>query len=184
MTKICKLCGKEFEGYCNRKYCSECKIIKRKEWDNKHREYNKRYYKKYRDEIMEKSKEYRQKQEVIERRREYMKKYYKRPEVEERRREYYKEFNKKYYKKNKDILLKKQKESKKEKGYYKEYLKEYNKKYPERRKARSFVYNNKQKGNECLECGSTKNLDFHHTNYEKNEGITLCRSCHNIIHKK
>ncbi len=34
----------------------------------------------------------------------------------------------------------------------------------------------------CCKCFSREDLHFHHTNYEKNEGFTVCRSCHTRIH--
>lgn len=36
----------------------------------------------------------------------------------------------------------------------------------------------------CEACGATKKLHFHHTNYEKDEGITVCARCHSILHSK
>jgi hypothetical protein len=35
----------------------------------------------------------------------------------------------------------------------------------------------------CSYCGSIDKLIFHHTNYEKDEGITLCEKCHKNLHK-
>ena len=35
---------------------------------------------------------------------------------------------------------------------------------------------------ECLECGSTENIDQHHTSYEPEETVMLCRSCHQSVH--
>jgi hypothetical protein len=35
---------------------------------------------------------------------------------------------------------------------------------------------------ECQVCKSKVNLEFHHTNYKKHEGITLCRRCHRNLH--
>ena len=36
-------------------------------------------------------------------------------------------------------------------------------------------------GHNLSEWLSTKNLQFHHTNYENNEGFTLCAGCHSKI---
>ncbi|MEK6882252.1 MAG: hypothetical protein AABY22_21720, partial [Nanoarchaeota archaeon] len=57
-------------------------------------------------------------------------------------------------------------------------------KYPERFKARAYAKNHKLKDDNCSKCGITENLHFHHTNYKKNEGITLCKDCHNKQHFK
>jgi len=34
----------------------------------------------------------------------------------------------------------------------------------------------------CELCGVTKNLIGHHTNYEKNETVWLCKGCHRKVH--
>ena len=43
----------------------------------------------------------------------------------------------------------------------------------------------KLKGDKCEMCGSTKQLELHHTDYEKEVNINtlkvLCRSCHIIL---
>ena len=38
------------------------------------------------------------------------------------------------------------------------------------------------RGNMCVHCGYTKNLHFHHTNYDFDEGVTLCATCHKNVH--
>lgn len=71
----------------------------------------------------------------------------------------------------------------------------------EKSKAHRFVNKNNQRGSECVLCsvfknlnqeysvninrflGDEANLDFHHTNYELNEGVTLCRMHHIEYHK-
>ena len=63
-----------------------------------------------------------------------------------------------------------------------EQTKRYRLKYPEKRKAHNQVQWFKSKNNKCSKCDETKDLHFHHTNYGKNEGITLCRKCHNEVH--
>jgi len=35
---------------------------------------------------------------------------------------------------------------------------------------------------ECSLCDSSENLHFHHTDYTKDKGITVCRRCHHKIH--
>lgn len=36
----------------------------------------------------------------------------------------------------------------------------------------------------CELCGSEQNIDQHHTNYERDETVPLCRSCHKSVHCK
>lgn len=50
-------------------------------------------------------------------------------------------------------------------------------------RARARVYYKKLRGKVCVNCGYKINLVFHHTNYKRDEGITVCRSCHGYIHK-
>ena len=59
----------------------------------------------------------------------------------------------------------------------------YQKKYAKKHNAREYARRTKQRDVKCLNCGSMENLHFHHTNYEKREGITLCKDCHNQIHR-
>lgn len=35
---------------------------------------------------------------------------------------------------------------------------------------------------ECIECGSVENLDEHHTSYEPEKTVILCRACHQSVH--
>jgi len=121
------------------------------------------------------------------------------------------ERNRKYKLKNRDKILKQKKEhyqqNKEElKRLAKEYrkthrkqnnesLKKYLKKHPEKNrlyasrrdpikmKARWTNRFRKDRDTKCSKCGSTKNLHFHHTNYEKMEGFTVCSKCHVKIHK-
>ena len=51
-------------------------------------------------------------------------------------------------------------------------------KYPLKIKSRNYVSNNNQRGKYCQLCNNTDNLEFHHTNYEKNEGFTVCEEDH------
>lgn len=52
-----------------------------------------------------------------------------------------------------------------------------------RHKAYSYAQRHHQKKDKCEICGDTQRLEFHHTNYEKNEGFTLCKKCHVITTK-
>lgn len=65
-----------------------------------------------------------------------------------------------------------------------EYHKTQKSRFPHKHKARDYAHNNKQRGIKCMICGSIEDLHFHHTNYEKNEGITMCEVCHHKIHKE
>ncbi len=38
------------------------------------------------------------------------------------------------------------------------------------------------KEKECFFCKGDDRLEFHHTNYKKHKGITLCFKCHRKIH--
>lgn len=49
---------------------------------------------------------------------------------------------------------------------------------------RNKVNNNNLKKKMCEECGSIENLEFHHTDYINNIGITVCRKCHGILHRR
>ena len=68
------------------------------------------------------------------------------------------------------------------KDYHSKYQREYRKKYPEIHNAHARAHIRKLIGSECRLCESKENLHFHHTNYEKDEGITLCALCHNYLH--
>ena len=61
--------------------------------------------------------------------------------------------------------------------------KRYHKKYPEKSKAQQYAKKHHQKENECIVCNSKDNLVFHHIDYKNNKGVTLCRKCHQEIHK-
>ncbi len=37
--------------------------------------------------------------------------------------------------------------------------------------------------NKCILCPNTKNLVKHHTNYEKDKTVVVCRNCHSKIHR-
>ncbi len=63
-------------------------------------------------------------------------------------------------------------------GYASKKQKEYAKRNPEKIKAHNFANRTKQKGNKCKMCSTKKNLEFHHTNYKKNQGITICKGHH------
>jgi len=41
----------------------------------------------------------------------------------------------------------------------------------------------KLRDKQCSKCGATDNLEYHHTDYEKHEGVTLCRCCHMAVHQ-
>ena len=61
--------------------------------------------------------------------------------------------------------------------------------YPKKIKARQKVYYNRKNGNIvpklCSMCGSLKNLEAHHINYDDPMKIIwLCRICHRKIHNK
>ena len=98
-----------------------------------------------------------------------------------------KECYKKYYQLNKRTWriygkTNKEKNPQKFKYYHNEYNKNNRVKYLSKLKARNYANSHNQRGNRCLECGTIEDLNFHHTNYERNEGITLCKECHYKTH--
>ena len=40
-----------------------------------------------------------------------------------------------------------------------------------------------QRGKSCEQCGTEESLEFHHTDYAKKEGFTLCTQHHRQLHK-
>ncbi len=62
--------------------------------------------------------------------------------------------------------------------------KKWRKLYPEKIKAEVRARHLKLRSSNCLRCGTTESLHFHHINYEKDEGFTLCASCHSKEHHK
>lgn len=91
-----------------------------------------------------------------------------------------KEHDKKYYEKNKDKIRERSRKTRNE--WHKKYKQTKIGKLKHRTREYSRIH--KQKDDRCFHCGSKENLHFHHTNYEKKEGITLCRKCHNQTHKR
>lgn len=89
-------------------------------------------------------------------------------------------FNIKEYRKKPEVKLKHKKRSKKNRKEHPEkgikYTQEYRKIHPERENAQKRA--RKLKGNICKLCGNKKDIDFHHINYKKDEGFTVCGSCH------
>ncbi len=65
-----------------------------------------------------------------------------------------------------------------------EYKKNDNLKFPEKNRARIYAFEHNLRDTQCKNCKSKKNLHFHHTNYKKNEGYTLCARCHSQFHNK
>ena len=90
---------------------------------------------------------------------------------------------KRYADKNRDYYRQKNKDNTKNR-YHHLKQKEYTKRNPDKIKAHNFANNNHLKGERCLLCGETKQLHFHHTDYEFNMGCTLCMKHHNEIHQK
>ena len=92
----------------------------------------------------------------------YQRTHNKKPEVKERR--------KKWYEKNKrsDKFMENRRKNNSN----------YRKKHPLKINAQRYARDHNQRGDKCEECGIIKNLEFHHTNYKKNQGKTLCVKCH------
>jgi hypothetical protein len=54
-------------------------------------------------------------------------------------------------------------------------------KHPERVNVWDRSY--KKRADACERCGAKDNLQFHHTDYAKNIGFTLCNLCHARLHR-
>lgn len=146
----------------------EKKRLQNKEWNKnnpeKNKEYQRRYYQKNREIKKIRTQKWRERNR--EKFNEYARKLYKKI-VSANREEFNKKraiYHKKYCKLNPEKIYKWTKKSRLN--------------HPEKYKARTYAYNNNQRNSKCSQCGVTEDLHFHHTNYELNEGITLCRNCH------
>lgn len=94
------------------------------------------------------------------------------------------EYKRKYKEENKEKYRQYSKEWRKRNpkawgDYYKKNLGEMRKKH----KAHQYSYVYQQRKNSCYFCENKKNLVFHHFNYKKRLGITLCQKCHIRLHK-
>jgi len=111
-----------------------------------------------------------------------------REENKEKVREYNRKHHKKHYLANRDKVMEKNIEwQKHNREKYNETHKilarKYVKKYPTKIKARAIAQKIRV-GDKCIFCCGTKNLEKHHPDYLKPKKImTLCRHCHNIIHR-
>jgi hypothetical protein len=92
-----------------------------------------------------------------------------------------KQYNREYQQRNKIKLNSYHKSYSKEHPEFKlrQHVKE-KLNYPEKVNAWKSDYKKRKK--ECQICKSNEDLEFHHTNYKKHEGITLCRRCHRNLH--
>ncbi len=169
-----------------------------KEYRLKNKERIKEYHKKYREEHKGYIKEYRQKNK--EKTRQQQK------EWVNNNKEHTKAYMKEYYQENKEKLtkmhkewLKKPENQEKRKEYSNLWvlnnpekaklartkaIKQFRKLYPERVKAYGRAKRGKLRKDICSICGSIDDLHFHHTDYEKDEGITVCGRCHRKVHKE
>ena len=103
----------------------------------------------------------------------------------------------KWRKNNKDKI---KELNKKYKETHKEKIKEYNKRYSRKKskisrtkqhlrerlnpiKSNAWKNDYRKRKRQCDLCGSDLNLQFHHTDYAKHKGVTLCLSCHRNLHK-
>lgn len=98
-----------------------------------------------------------------------------------------KEYKRKWREKNKERCLEKervwkQKHPERVRAHTKKGNKKLYLEYPEKRKCWRFSYRKRE--GKCVKCGSEENLCFHHTDYEKDEGFTVCRGCHIKIHRR
>lgn len=154
---ICCRCNKEHNGI--RRKCNECR-----EDDKEYRTQNK-------EKIAKRDKAYYKKNKIRISKRNAS------PEINERRTK----SNKRWRLNNKGKIIKYRQENK---GRKSQSVKDYRLKYPERQKAQKYAKRHNQRDNACSQCGDITNLDFHHTDYEKNEGFTVCKPCHMRIHRR
>ena len=162
--KRCLNCNKILQtnkNYCNsncwnKHHREECKNA-RKKWHENNIEHHREYHRRYMKEWNKKNPE---------KCRNAWKNWY------ENNIEHHREYTNEWRKKNPE----KYKESKR-KQHQHEMINQ-----TEKWKARATGY--LFRGNKCLKCGSIENLEFHHTNYKLQEGITLCMPCHRQLHKE
>lgn len=157
-----------------------------KEYANNNKEkkssYIKDYYRKNKDDLLARNKVYweNNKHKFIKQKKEQ----YKQPEIKEKVRLDMAD----YYVENKNKIIKR--------------VRLWCENNPTKKKAHGHAQHYKQRGDECVECrllrqlrdiygiyiipflGDENNLDFHHTDYIKNEGVTLCRMHHWELHKQ
>jgi len=99
-----------------------------------------------------------------------------------------KEIQKKYYQKNKEkIKLNSREWDRRNPKERSKRVMKCQRKYPIKTKARRYALRHKQINGLCKPCLkegklNIKDLQFHHTNYERNEGFTVCLEHHNKIH--
>lgn len=141
----------------------------------------KKYAAKNKDKIKEWQKNWRTKnqEKVRKYQRNWMKDYYKTNEGYRLKR---KKYNKEYATNNKESIRKQAK-----KWYWKnrEERLAYNRRPKNLLKNAARTYDRKHKRQkECMKCSSTQKLHFHHTDYVKREGYTVCQSCHVKVHKR
>ena len=109
----------------------------------------------------------------------YHKKYYKNnPDI-------FKQCNKRYRQNNKEKVLERKRRYNKLNRHINKIASKRWKNKPEnkiKQSSHTHAFRHKQRENECTVCETSKDLLFHHTNYEKREGVTVCRSCHYAIH--
>ena len=140
------------------------------------KEDNHSWYIKKKDKIMKRSREYHQnnKEKIHNKKKEYYQK----------NKERFQQKHKEHYQNNKEKYIewsRNWRENNKEK--VKQISKRRRLKNPIKTKAREYSRNHKLRDNKCSNCESNENLHYHHTDYEKNEGFTLCINCHNQLHK-
>ena len=122
------------------------------------KEYQKEYYRTHKEKLKARSRLYYEenREDCRKKQNEYSKEYSKRPE----------------------IRIKKYKWTAEWKRRNPDKVKLYLSKHPEKLRARKYAYHHKQRGTHCIRCFRKEDLHFHHTDYEKNEDITLCQPCH------
>ncbi|MEK6860369.1 MAG: hypothetical protein AABY07_00220 [Nanoarchaeota archaeon] len=173
INKNCVICNRIYStNSIKSMYCKECKIIVR------NKKAMERYYKNH-EENLRKNREYNKIPRVHARKKRSDKKYYLKNS------EKLKLKSEEWYNKNKERAIKKSKEWVENNRKKRNQIgRDYDKRNPEKTRAHGLVYYHKMRGKKCEECGSLEHLEFHHTDYENNKGLTLCRDCHYKVHRK
>jgi hypothetical protein len=98
--------------------------------------------------------------------------------------DYIYKYNKKWRKSHPfNVLETTRKYRKRHPEYRQKHRKRYAERHPDRNFARHKALNLKVEV--CVQCGSTEDIHRHHPDYSKPlEIISLCRSCHNKLHKE
>lgn len=144
------------------------KAKKKKDYQQKHR---KKYFQEYYQRNKDKKRQYHR--EWYQKNKERLRKWYREYNERNNRASYYK----KWREKNRERLN----------NWYREYYKdsENRRKKDVRLKTNNYVRYNNIRPEKCVKCGSDKNIEKHHLDYNQPlKFIWVCKKCHRKIHRK